>query len=371
MIIKTIEFFGMFTDMTKTNWKRALICAGAGLLTLPAFAAVETVTYGNFEVSFYGNGDVFSSNYWGSNSSSQDWTQEVKDCVGRALNYWSDVIVTDSTEKVKVAFVWQELVSGALGGASPLYYWNPYSGVCYSNGEAALREHAYSGAYYNLANKETTSLVRISTNANFYYGESETGITHAQYDLQSVLVHEIGHIMGFDSFCDGNPTWGNLTMNNGDTFTAVTTLDTLLVTENANGELVSVFEAKNSVDYPGWVNYEQTVEFSAGKEYFLKTGETDSGELQLSTLKVYNPTKYSAGSSMSHVEATGTGEEPQMSYAIANGKIRRELTSDELTLLRAMGWTVAVPEPSAFGLLAGTFALALAVGSRRRRRKAA
>ncbi|MBP3301833.1 MAG: PEP-CTERM sorting domain-containing protein [Opitutales bacterium] len=352
--------------MTKTNWKRMLLCAGAGLLALPAFAAVETVTYGNFEVSFYGNGDVFSSNWWGNNQGSQDWTQEVKDCVGRALNYWSDVIVTDSTEKVKIAFLWQNLTSGALGGANPLYYWNPYSGVCYSNGEAALREHAYSGAYYNLANKETTSLVRISTNMDFYYGESETGIQHSQYDLQSVLVHEIGHLMGFDSFCSGDAMWGNVYLGNGDAFTSVTTFDTLLVSKNANGDLVNVFEAKDSVDHPGWVNYEQNVEFSTGKEYFLKTGETDSGELQLSTLKVYNPTTYSSGSSMSHVEATGTGEEPQMSYAIANGKIRRELTSEELTLLKAMGWTVAVPEPSAFGLLAGTFALAFAVSRRRR-----
>ena len=351
-----------------------LLCAGAGLLALPAFAAVETVTYGNFEVSFYGNGDVFSSSYYKNPTGTSDWTQDAKDSVGRALNYWSDVITTESTEKVKISFVWQDLASGALGGASPLYYWNPRTGVCLSNGEKALR--GGTGNYYNLSG-ETTALVQLSTSASFYYGASETGIKNNQYDLQSVLVHEIGHMMGFDSFCnayelsDGSTSIGWLnTINFGyENFTAVTTFDTMLVAENASGELVSVFEPTDAgyiYGYGNTVNYRQQVEFSPGTKYYLKTGEGEAGELQLSTLKVFNPDTWMGGSSMSHVEATGTGEEPQMSYAIANGKIRRELTSEELTLLKAMGWTVAVPEPSAFSLLAGMFVLAFAVSRRKR-----
>ena len=344
-----------------------LLCAGAGLLALPAFAAVETVTYGNFEVSFYGNGDVFSSNYWGNNQSSQDWTQEVKDCVGRALNYWSDVIVTDSTEKVKVAFVWQDLTSsGALGAASSVSYLDTGSGITYTNAEKVLRVREATGSFMSLHNGETSALVTLASNIDFYYAESTNGMKFEQYDLQSVLVHEIGHVMGFKSLCT-SAGWRPVASSGGDTFLGVSTFDTLLVTKNENGELVKVFEPISFPSWSQWTTFQQTVEFSPGTEYFLKTGETAEGGLELSTLKVFNPDTWMTGSSMSHVEATGTGEEPQMSYAIANGKIRRELTSEELTLLKAMGWTVAVPEPSAFGLLAGTFALAFAVSRRRRR----
>ena len=58
--------------------------------------------------------------------------------------------------------------------------------------------------------------------------------------------------------------------------------------------------------------------------------------------------------------------DPLMYKSLKNGEVRRELLAGELEILAAMGWSV-IPEPSAFGLLAGTFALALV--SVRRRRK--
>ena len=350
----------------------ALIGVGSGMVSLPETVAAETVTYGNFEVTFYGNGEVFSSAYYDSTSSVKDWTNEMKDSVGRALNYWSDVITTDSAEKVKVAFVWEDLGSGTLGGATDVWYWDPFTGRTLSGAEATLRDSGNKSSFHNISSGETTAFVSLASNANFYYGESTTAIKSNQYDFQSVLVHEIGHIMGFNTFCR-ETGWtiavGVTYRSQSESFLCVTELDTLLVAENGTGDLVSVFESSNSSVVPGYVNYQQVVEFSPGTEYYLKTGEGENGELELSTLKVYNPAHYSSGSSMSHVESRspGSDEEPQMSYAIANGKIRRELSSEELSLLRAMGWTVSIPEPSAFGLFSGLLAVAWSSARRYRR----
>lgn len=350
----------------------ALTGVGSGLVFLPETVAAETAIYGNFEVTFYGSGEVFSSAYYDSTYSVKDWTNEMKDSVGRALNYWSDVITTDSAEKVKVAFVWEDLGSGTLGGATDVWYWDPFTGITLSGAEATLRSRGNKSSFHNISSGETTAFVSLASNANFYYGESATEIKSNQYDFQSVLVHEIGHIMGFNTFCR-EPGWTlEMAVRYGarqESFLCVTELDTLLVTKNGSGDLVSVFESSNSSVVPRYVNYQQVVEFSPGTEYYLKTGEGENGELELSTLKVYNPAHYSSGSSMSHVESRspGSDEEPQMSYAIANGKIRRELSSEELSLLRAMGWTVSIPEPSAFGLFAGL--VAMAWSSARRHRK--
>lgn len=343
----------------KTNRVCALILSGMGWMSFSVFAAVETVTYGDFEVSFYGNGDTFSSKYDGEIGSSQDWSQEMKDCVGRALNYWSDVVVSETANKVKIAFAWENLGAGVLGGASPLHYLNRETGIFVSASQYELQE--WTAPLTNYALGETTQLVRLSANADFYFGEATAGISWTQYDLQSVLVHEIGHLMGFNSFCNADG-W---TYKMADGNVGITTWDSMLVAENEEGELVSVFEPEEVSGGSVSTAYNQVVEFSAGKEFFLKIGETEDGELELSTLKVYNPGLYSGGSSMSHVVASEGGEEPEMSYAVSNATVRRELTAEELTLLRAMGWTIAIPEPSAFGLLVGLVALAV---SRRRRR---
>lgn len=353
MLVKTSKTISAF-----------LIFAGlGGALSVPA--AIETLSCGNFNISFYGSGDQLSSAHYGNYTGAQDWSEEMRNCVERSLNYWNSLITTEATERVEIVFIWEDLGPRALGGAADAWYFDPYSGLTLSGAEATLRNTSGTGNLYNYSRNETRALVVLSKDADYYYGESTSGIGNAQYDLQSVLTHEIGHIMGFNTLCT-ETGWRVLDTQEA-SFALITTFDSLIASKDSSGEVTNLFEAQDVAAVPGWTAYSATETYAPGKEYFLKVGETE-----LSFLEVYNPALHDDGSSMAHLEtAEGRDGDALMYYAIANGTIRRELNEHELLLLEAMGWTLAaIPEPSVFGFLAGGLVLSVAAGRRRRKIKA-
>jgi len=130
------------------------------------------------------------------------------------------------------------------------------------------------------------------------------------------------------------------------------------VTKDGSGNYNRVITESSEKTIFGTVQLEAAA-YSTGTEYALALDEAGT----LSNLRVYNPSGFEEGSSMSHFDSA----DALMYKSLNNGEIRRELLDDELLLLSAMGWSV-IPEPSAFGLLAGMLALALCA-TRRKRKK--
>ncbi len=160
----------------------------------------------------------------------------------------------------------------------------------------------------------------------------------SQFDLFSVVLHELSHAMGVAS----------------------------LMSNTGNSAIPGVFSVYDSfletgsgtplVDAAG--NFAASVSDLTADDIFLNLSASGGG-----LLKVYAPSPYEPGSSISHFD-TSLGTNVVMQPSIGAGTMRRQYSEQDRAILRAIGYNVrAVPEPNSL-LLVG---IVVALSSFRRR----
>ncbi|MFN2539967.1 MAG: hypothetical protein ABR549_17685, partial [Mycobacteriales bacterium] len=126
----------------------------------------------------------------------------------RAVATWSHIVVSPVTITVDACFT--PLPSGQLGGAGPMGF-QPFGGVYFPDALAnSLTGHDGSPSNPDI-------VAEFSNNSSLYYfGEDPNGIAAACpsgcYDFQSVVLHELGHGLGFvgsvDKISAGHAAYG-------------------------------------------------------------------------------------------------------------------------------------------------------------------
>ena len=271
------------------------------------------------------------------------------DAFNRAVATWSHAVA--STEKITVDVCVQPLPEGQLGGAGPAGF-QKFGGAYFPDALA----NAITGANGNGAYDDGTAIPDISavfSNADlYYYGADPAGISGATcsatpdsgcYDFESVVLHELGHGLGFVGSVDRNqaghatygmdPANGDLTPFVYDLFTETTDGTPILKYGNFSTSLY------NAVT--GNVVYWNGPEGSAA----------DAGREP----RLYAPPSWLEGSSYSHLSDASypQGDANSLMTPYAEAKdVTRDPGEVTLGMLRDMGWVTPALPGSAYVPLA-------------------
>lgn len=276
--------------------------AALALISPSSWAATHEITSKNFHITLLGNGDGPAE--W---AGTRDWTEAQVNAVTTTLNIWDESFRNTASRKIEATISWGAMEAGVLAGSYSNYV--DYAGENYNTAtstEVIWKE----GGDVTLAEGEMDFRLQF----NPVYGFSVADTTpQTETDFISVLLHEIGHNVGFNS------------MNYQDMYEGQYTIwDSLITDVNGN--------------HPGDADFS----YHTGVSYTIGSGG----------LTVYNPAGFEPGSSMSHVNAS-SDINALMQYAIGQGEQRRNLSDLEKALLAEMGW-VLKDDPTYYASVDGT-----------------
>ncbi|MBO3269976.1 T9SS type A sorting domain-containing protein [Hymenobacter defluvii] len=251
------------------------------------------------------------------------FTPEAQAAFQYAVDIWQSLLV--SSEPIRISATWRPLAAGVLGSAGPsgLYTING-GGERISNSlyPTALAEKIVGG---NINGEAADINASFGSTFNWYLG-TDGNTPAGQYDLVSVVLHELGHGLGFLTSKDYD-----VTSKQG----ALSTPPSIYADFMKTGAGLSVADTRIFAN----PSVELGTAFTTNDLYFDSplTRAANSGE----RARLYAPTTYAAGSSLSHLdENTYSPGDPNslMSPQFASGEAIHSPGPIVLSMFNDMGW---------------------------------
>ncbi len=261
-----------------------------------------------------------------------------RDVVNRVLEYIGDVLNETAPAACDIVFnVSKTDASGFLASAGPFYLTSPNG---FSSGFA--QEHIATGV------DSLPGTADISSTVDFgypWYTASAVPVTAGQYDLFSVLLHEMTHGLGV------------LSLSNAAGASKIS---------GANPGVYSVWDKYMETGSGGIVLFNNTTTVFAGNTSYL-TGNSGGLALDSPFAKaafggvrppIYAPATFSLGSSLSHFSTSISGP-VVMKPSISAGVAIRTYAAFEIGVLKDIGYVNAeAPTPPDLDFASPTFSIA-------------
>jgi hypothetical protein len=262
------------------------------------------------------------------------FSDQAKQAFQRAVDIWSGLI--SSPVPINVVANWTSLEPGVLGSAGPLgFYGNfpnaPRTNTFYPVGLA----NALAGTDLNGGTAE----IRANFNSSFdaWYLGTDGNTPPNDYDLVTVVLHELGHGLGFFASMDGTGGVGSWGDQN------IPVIFDRFIVNGANQRLIDAFPN------PSTALGAQLV----GDDLFFD-GANAIAAAGGSKPKLYAPSPWEPGSSVSHLDLDtydGTAH-ALMRPALSNGSSIHNPGAITLGMFKDMGWSSTSSDTPIAGLTA-------------------
>lgn len=242
---------------------------------------------------------------------------EAQEAFQFAVDIWASLLKSDVPIYLSATFM--ELEAGVLGSAGPTSTWSGFEGALNDTTiyHVALAE--------KLARKEINIpgeadiTARFGSTFNWYFG-TDGNTPSGQYDFITIVLHEIGHGLGFSSLDTHEGSTASVRPGSYNNFMV-------------NGSDVSIYEIAN--------NSAALATYLTSTDLFLNapSAVTANGG---ANAEIYAPSTYNGGSSISHLGESFNGTaHALMTYSASPGASIHNPEGVTLGLFADMGWESA------------------------------
>ncbi|PAC32032.1 T9SS type A sorting domain-containing protein [Flectobacillus sp. BAB-3569] len=254
-----------------------------------------------------------------------NFPENAKAAFQRAVDIWQSIIVSDVP--IRITASWESLGSNVLGSAYSASVYRDYAGAQYALTwyPIALAEKM---AHSNLNGDNPDIFARFNSDFTWYYGiDGNTPTNRA--DLVSVVLHEIGHGLGF---------YGSLRQATSDATLGVITdggipmIYDIFAESTAGQRLLNTSVFKNP-------SVELKTQLTGGNLYL--NSPTILANNDSLRARIFAPSTYQESSSYSHLDESSYRRgtiNALMTPQIANGEVTHNPGPITLALFNDMGW---------------------------------
>lgn len=252
------------------------------------------------------------------------FSAEAREAFQRAVDTWEYTI--SSTVPIRVDAYWERLSANVLGSANTSDFYINFPGAKNVNTyyPVALAEKL-AGKALN-SDSEADIICRFNSGINWHYGNPED-IRSGYYDLTSTVLHELGHGIGFISTMRVSGSSGSYGLG-----TPYKSIFDVYIENSVNRNLVDTAAYKN--------NTNQLYTALTSNSLFFVDKSISYGSNN-DKPKLYAPTTYSSGSSISHLDnvryPSGT-ENALMSPSARAMEVNHHPGPVAMGIFNKMGW---------------------------------